>query len=743
MMSGFLRISIVGAVVMTIGASPSVAQTAQTAPDPLAAVDVQMSAAEDSLRAGELQIAESRYRSALAAGWMLMGALDATEYRLADARDAFERASTSTFDASAALQSLAIVHLQMGDAASAVTLLTRLSGANPGDVQSRRLLAQALAANGQAEEAVQELEETAHARPDDPEIKYALASGYLRLKQIDSAERLFGEVATARPLPETYVLIGRTYRDAGQYDRARRALASALQKDPRVRRAHYYLGTIAIMEDSVLRLDEAIAEFQQELRLAPNDPATNLRLGIALVEARRDAAALPALEIAVRTEPPPPEALYYLGRCQLALDRAAGAVTSFRRALELETASPRIDNGRMRSVHYQLALALQKTGEADEAAAHFAEAERFSAKLTATERQRLGQYLADAQDPADMIAAAPALDSSPLSGLTPAQRADLARGTRTALARAYLNLGVMHAQKQRFTRAADFFEQAVAADDNFPQTQSSLGIAYFNSQQYARAIRPLARALEADRTSTLVRRMLAIAYLNTEAYEQSAALLADDPQRDADSSLQYAYGLALVRSGRAADAEAIFSRLLAEHATSPEVSVVLGHVYAQQGNYDAAVEALQRALRLKGDVADANSALGLIYLKQGKLSDAEAALRAELTHHPADVKARHTLATVLDLEGHADQALVEARTVVKANPELADARYLLGKILLAGGAPDEAALHLEAAARTAPQDANIHYQLARAYEKLGRAELAEKEFAAYRDLKDKQRGKTP
>src|SRR5690348_3819281 len=98
MTSGFLRISIAGAVVMAIGASPSVAQTAS---DPLAAVDVQMSAAEDSLRAGELQIAESRYRSALAAAWMLMGALHATDHRLADARDAFQRASTSAFDASA------------------------------------------------------------------------------------------------------------------------------------------------------------------------------------------------------------------------------------------------------------------------------------------------------------------------------------------------------------------------------------------------------------------------------------------------------------------------------------------------------------------------------------------------------------------------------------------------------------------------------------------------------------------
>ena len=740
MFAPFSRIWIACAVVMAIGASPS---RAQNAPDPLAAVDAEVSAAEDSLRAGELEIAESHYRSALAAGWMLMGALDAAERRLADARDAFLRASTSAFDARSALQSLAIVHLQMGHAADAVTLLTRLSGANPADIQNRRLLAQSLIANGQVDEALQELEETAHRRPDDPEIKYAIASGYLRVKKIDAAERLFGEVAKARPLPETYVLIGRTYGDAGEFDRARRALETALKIDPHVRRAHYYLGTIAIQQDGVTRLEEAIAEFQQELRLAPTDTATNLRLGIALVEARQEAAALSVLEAAVRVEPPPPEGFYYLGRCQLALDQVSNAVASFRRALEIEGASPRPDAGRLRSVHYQLAVALQRTGARQDAAAHFAEAERFSANLTATERQRLGQYLADAQDPADLIAAAPPLDVSPLSGLTTEQRAGVRRRTSTALARAYLNLGVMHAQKQRFTRAAEFFDQAVAADADFPQAQYSLGVAYFNSQQYAKAVRPLARALDADRASTLVRRMLAIAYLNTEAYGQSAALLADDPQRDADSSLQYAYGLALVRSGRAADAEAIFSRLLGEHANSPEVSVVLGHVYAQQGNYDAAIEALQRALQLRADVADANSALGLIYLKQGKLSDADAALRAELTHHPADVKARHALATVLDLEGRADQALVEARTVVKANPEFADARYLLGKILLAGGALDEAAMHLEAAARTAPQDANIHYQLARAYEKIGRAELAEKEFAIYRDLKDKQRGKTP
>ena len=43
-------------------------------------------------------------------------------------------------------------------------------------------------------------------------------------------------------------------------------------------------------------LDEAIAEFRQELAITPGDPLATLRLGVVLVEARRHEEALPLLE---------------------------------------------------------------------------------------------------------------------------------------------------------------------------------------------------------------------------------------------------------------------------------------------------------------------------------------------------------------------------------------------------------------------------------------------------------------
>jgi tetratricopeptide (TPR) repeat protein len=114
---------------------------------------------------------------------------------------------------------------------------------------------------------VQALEEAHAALPDDLEIAFALGSGYLRVKKAEQARPLFAQIAKARPIPQTHVLIGRTYRDFKEYDRAREELQAALAMDPGARRAHYYrhprpAGGAGLPE-------EAITEFRQERRSAP------------------------------------------------------------------------------------------------------------------------------------------------------------------------------------------------------------------------------------------------------------------------------------------------------------------------------------------------------------------------------------------------------------------------------------------------------------------------------------------
>jgi tetratricopeptide (TPR) repeat protein len=719
-------------LVLALGlGGPELARAAP--PSPASAWERSMEEAEASLRAGQPDVAQTRYRAAMGEGWLLLGTLERVEGRLAEAEAAFRAAAEA--ESPRAEEALALLLVQKGQPADGVKVLEARSARDPGNVTVLRLLAEALQAAGQSEPAVRRLEAARALAPSDLEVAFALADGYLRLKDMNRAARLFSEIVEARPLPQTRVLIGGAYRRAGEHARAEAELRTALKEDPRVRRAHYSLGMTILDQKGKAGVEAATAEFQAEIALAPDDPLANLELGVALVEGQRPAEAVAALAVAARSGPPSARTFYYLGRAQVGAGQAAEAAVSLKRALEL-SAEQGGNAHALRGIHIQLGQALRALGQADAAATHFAEASRLSSQEAGAQRDDLARYMAGAED-SRSPAAVPVLESTPLAALPAAERQELGRRVRTALTRAYLNLGVIEAQAQRFGEAAALFEKASGLDPDFPQVQSSLGIAYFNAREFARATGPLTRATAATADRGLTR-MLALAWLNTESYAKAAALLQDDPEREADASLDFAYGLALVKSDRAAEAERVFSRLLRAHGDSAELSVFLGQAHAQQGDFPAAIESLDRARKLKPDVAEASATLGIIYLRQGRLPEAETALRAELAAHPADLTARQNLAVVLDLQQRGEEAAPLLRGVVQARPDSSDARYLLGKVLLSQGAAAEAIEQLKTAAALAPSDANIHYQLGKAYQKVGKADLAEQEFARFRELKAAQ-----
>lgn len=702
--------------------------------------------AEAALRAGEPQLADSRLRSALLEGWLLLGMLETAEGDLEAARDDFERARTSAVETRRAVTSLALTQLQLGDAAAAVALLRDLAGRLPDDPALRRLLAQALVAAGQPEQAMQELEERVGADPGDLESLFALATGYLRLERPEDADRLMERLAAARPAAVTHLLIGRTYRDFQLYERARRHLEKALALDPEVRRGEYYLGTVDLLEAGSDELPVAIERFRRELALAPDDPVVHLFLGMALVESRRFEEAIPSLEIAAGEAQTRRDGLHFLGTSLVGVGRTAEAIETLEaavRAFDEATVSP----DQAQSIHYQLALALRKSGKPAAAAEHFAAAERWTARHTATSRDRLTAYLDEGlatESAADALT--PSLDVGPLAALDAAGRAALRDRLTSGLARAHFNLGVLRAQAGEPGRAARFLAVAADLDPDFPNIQHALGTTLFEAGRRAEAVEPLAAALAAARQSLnsgpdrLLTRMLALARFDAGDWPGAAELLADDPQRLEDPSLAYTLATALVRSGRPDEAEPVFAALLAHRGgDDPRLHVLLGQANAAQGDFPAAVAALERALELDPKVADAGTSLGEIHLRQGDLEAAEAALRGELAHHPRSPRAHHLLATVLDLRGNEQEAAELLRALLADRPEHSDARYLLGKILLAGGDAEGAAAQLEAAAGLAPGEPEVHFQLAQAYRRLGRGEAAAEQLALYQELKRQRR----
>ncbi len=726
------------AIALIVAAGLPAATQPQEEPPPDAAMRRALTEAESMLRRDEPQAAESWYREALLEGWLLLGDLHRAGDAPAEAEAAYGRALVSALEARRPLLALAELALERGDPRGAADHLRRLLARGAGDGRAVRLLAQAFQADGKPELAVQQLERSVIEFPDDLETRFALASGYLRLDQPEAAAELFEKLAEERPIPQSWVLIGRTYRDFGHYDRGRVALQRALQQDPEVPRAHYHLGLLELLDDGLAAVEPAIANFEKERRISADAPVNALYLGMALVAARRFQEALAPLDVAARPELVRLDALLFKGQALLGLDRSREAADTLERAVDLaaDSSSNLLNPGQMGSLHYQLALALRRSGRGAEARPHFEAAQKYSAASTEGLRDRLADYLAGrGTEGQDAALAAAGIAGTAVSGLGPDDRSRLFEAVRTTLARASFNLGVMATQARRFVRAADHFEQAASVDPDFPRVQYSLGVARFNAGQFREATSPLSAALERQSGAPALRRMLALAWLNAEVYDRAAELLASDPARAADRSLQYAYGLALVRSGRTVEARPIFDRLLADHADWPELNVLLGQAAAQEGDFDAAVGHLERAIELRPGVAEAQATLGNIYLRQGRLKEAGAALRAELAAHPVDHRSRYVLATVLELDNQPEAALREVELVLAAEPDFADAGYLRGKILLEDGRVDEAAAQLLAAAELAPEDPNIRNQLGQAYQKLGDREKAREQFEIFQRLK--------
>ncbi|MDX1644748.1 MAG: tetratricopeptide repeat protein [Thermoanaerobaculia bacterium] len=692
----------------------------------------------------EPQIAESRLRTALLEGWLLLGRIEQAAGNLDDARHAFDKASSVSVELRRPRLASAGLALRTGELDRAIQLLRQVVGADPGDLEARRMLASALATAGQMELAIQELEELTALSAGDLETSYMLATAYLKSDRLEAADELFAALARERPIPATWVLIGRTYRDYDEYERARDALRTALELDPETRRANFYLATVELLTRSQDGIPAAIDLLQKELAIAPADPLANLYLGMALTEVRRHEEALPHLLRAAENDSTRTDALQYIGKSYLALDRPADAARALTDALalaelEADTASTAarddLRQRRLSSLHYQLAQALRRSGDEVGARPHFEAAEAYSARLTETSRDMLSRYLEDDVDSSAASAAADLPQQRLIAELEPSRVAALEQHLENGLAESYLNLGVLKARSRRFAAAAALFAEAAALRPEHDRIDALLGTALFNATHYRRAVEPLERASQSDPDNRDLQRMLALASMHSGDHDRAVALLRDDPGRTADRSLQYAYGVALVRSGRAPEAEAIFARLLTENADWPELNVLLGQAHAQQQDYEKALRFLERALDLDPQVAEAQATLGDIYLRQGRLEAAERAFRAELANHPRDDRARYTLAVVLDLLNRSEEAVGVIREILAERPDFADARYLLGKILLEQEEIDSAIGQLEAARSLSPGDANIHYQLGLAYQRGGRVEEARRAFEVFRSLK--------
>ncbi len=711
---------------------------------------------ERALAAGELDLGESLLREGLLEAWLVRAAMASSLDETQTAERSYQAALRISAEERRPLLGTALVAFEKGQLETANLTLRRVLERSPTDLIAKRWIAHVLAAEGHEEEAVQELRElvnTSKAADEAPEpsqttveLMFTLGTGLLRTGEVSEAITLFEELTLKDPRAETYVLVGRTLRDFRQLEPARAMLERALAIDPEAARANFYLASVELLIDGPQANQKAITAYRRELRNTPDEPWLNFHLGIVLMETRLYQEAADALERAVKPPSPSVGALHVYGTVLVRLSRDQEAVETLGRAL----ASARSEGSapeQLSSIRYQLGLAHRNLGNQASATEHFNAAKQSSAQQVSSARSQLTLYLDDSSsaDLTDQNRDRSLVLGAMQAPRYPATDPDSLRLAAAALDRrmgsAYYNLGLLLLQKDEAARAADLFEIATQTS---PETQyvHALSVAQFRAGNYREAVTGLERALASTSgTASLAfdpmeaRRMLAVAQMQSGQFDVAADLLLSDPATGNDPNLQYVLGTALIRGGRREQAALLLDSLVARHEGWAPLQVLLGQAKAQTGDFEAAVEHLEKALELNPDVQDAHSGLGMIALREGRLEQAEQHYLAELERQPNSLELEYLLANVLERSQQLERASNLLFGVLRRDPEHANARYLLGKIQLARGLLVEAAQHLATAVQLAPGNYNAHYQLGICLQRLGRADESSAAFAEYRRLK--------
>ncbi|MEQ8666247.1 MAG: tetratricopeptide repeat protein [Rhodospirillales bacterium] len=147
-----------------------------------------------------------------------------------------------------------------------------------------------------------------------------------------------------------------------------------------------------------------------------------------------------------------------------------------------------------------------------------------------------------------------------------------------------------------------------------------------------------------------------------------------------------------------------------------------------QGDYQAAETALERARVLVPDDVEVNRDLGMLLAARGELGEAEKALRTAIERQPDDASVLSELGKVLFLANKGPEAVHAFRRAVRVAPDDGEARYLLGVGLRRSGAFNEAVRCLRIAAEIEPGSVRALYHLGLAHESLGRFDEAARCF---------------
>ena len=178
--------------------------------------------------------------------------------------------------------------------------------------------------------------------------------------------------------------------------------------------------------------------------------------------------------------------------------------------------------------------------------------------------------------------------------------------------------------------------------------------------------------------------------------------------------------LAHYQNGRLDDSEKLALSITTEFPRHQFAWKVLGAVLKRTGTVVDALTAMQKAVELSPQDAEAHNNLGATLQELGRFDEALASLSQAIALKPGYAEAHNNLGATLQELGRLDEALASLSQAIALKPHYSKAHNNLGKTLKERGRLDEAEASYNQAIALKPDYAEAHNNLGNTLKELGR-----------------------
>ncbi len=210
--------------------------------------------------------------------------------------------------------------------------------------------------------------------PSDADVLYVAANFYMKAWN-DAIYRLYQNAPASFRVDQ---LSAEVFESQGKLDEAIGEYRKAIVKNPQAVNLHYHLGRALLMRShDAAALEEAIREFEAELKLNPADAVAEYQIAQILIAQQKPSDASAHFERAAQLRPDFPEALIAVAKLRSDAKQYDRAIALLERAVKLQ---PRAE-----AAHYNLMIAYRNAGR-------MADAQREKAELDKIQRPPEGEF---------------------------------------------------------------------------------------------------------------------------------------------------------------------------------------------------------------------------------------------------------------------------------------------------------------------------------------------------------------